>query len=188
MMTRSLVPICLAAFLLAGCQKTTVDKATAPQGQAAAPAANAPAKPAPAPTAEPAPASAPKAETLVGAKLTDAPVIKVVELLDNPAAHEGKLVAIEGNVAAMCHHRKLWFSVVDDDSGRQVRVLTHPAFLTPDGSIGRKVRVEGMVEKIEVPGERARHIAKEHGTADPEKIKGEVHHEGILRAKGARFR
>ncbi len=125
--------------------------------------------------------------TLVGAALTGAPTAKVVALMKAPAEFEGKLVALRGSVAAMCHHRKLWFSMVDDDSGRQLRVITHPAFLTPGGSIGRKVLVEGIVEKIEIPAARARHIAKEHGTADPSKIKGDVHHEAVLRAKGAKF-
>lgn len=173
---RTLLHLCLAAVLLAGCQKITPTKETANKATRATKAL------------EPAPGAGAKEETLAGAKLTDAPLIKVVDLLDNPDTHAGKLVAIEGNVAAMCHHRKLWFSVVDDDSGRQVRVITSPAFLTPDGSIGRKVRVEGLVEKIQTPAARAKHIAKEHGTADPDKITGEVHHEGILRAKGARFR
>ncbi len=180
-MKPALFLFCLAAVLTSGCKKEIAPQEpaapakTAPQARAAAPA-------------EPAPAPPANKETLVGAALTDAPLIKVADLLGDPGKHEGKLVALEGNVAAMCHHRKLWFSVVDDDSGRQVRVITHPAFLTPDGAIGRKVRVEGVVEKIEIPAARARHIAKEHGTSDPEKIKGEVHHEGILRAKGARFR
>lgn len=126
-------------------------------------------------------------ETLVGGKLTGAPRVKVAELMDKPDEHVGKLVALEGNVGAMCHHRKLWFSVIDDDTGRQIRVITAPAFITPEDSIGRKVRVEGVVEKIEIPAARAKHIAKEHKTADPDKITGDVHHEPILRGKGAVF-
>ena len=177
----ALLLFCLAAALAAGCKKESAPAEPAAPAKAAAPVKSTLA-PAPAPSPPPA------KETLVGAALTDAPLAKVADILSDPDKYAGKLVALEGNVAAMCHHRKLWFSVVDDDSGRQVRVITHPAFLTPDGAIGRKVRVEGMVEKIEIPAERARHIAREHGTSDPEKIKGEVHHEGILRAKGARFR
>ena len=62
-----------------------------------------------------------------------------------------------------------------------------PAFLVPDGVMGRKVRVEGTVEHIELPAARAKHMAKEHKLRDPEKISGEVAREPVLRAVAARF-
>ena len=172
----------LSLSLTAACK---TQEQTAPAAPPAAPAEGTPARaPAPAPATA---ARAGEGAIHVGAKFTGARVIKVAELRQRADELLGKAVALEGNVSAWCHHRRRWFAVADDQSGTQVRVMTVPAFLVPEGVMGRKVRVEGTVEQIELPAQRARHMAKEHKLRDPEKISGEVAREPVLRAVAARF-
>ncbi len=116
-----------------------------------------------------------------GDKLAGAQAVSVAELLANPEAFAGKTVRLEGNVSAMCTHRRAWFSVQSDDrSGGYVRIIAAPKFLVPEGSIGKRARTEGVVEIVEVPKEQAEHYAAEHQL--PPQFKAPV-----LRATGAEF-
>ncbi len=123
---------------------------------------------------------------LIGAKLAGAALVKVADLAARPDEFVGKTVRVEGDVSAMCHHRRAWFAVQDegDRSGGFVRVLTTPKFLVPAGSIGKKVRVEGTVEVVEVPAKQAKYFAKGHKMGDPDKIEGPVKRP-VIRANGA---
>jgi len=114
-------------------------------------------------------------------------VVKVSELLADPNAYAGKSVAIEGDVSAMCQHRRGWFSIVaEDKSGRFVRVVTAPDFLVPVGSIGKTAKAEGVVEVIEVEQKHAQHLAGEHKLGDPAEIAANIQ-QVVLRASGAEF-
>ncbi|MBW2457933.1 MAG: hypothetical protein JRI68_25735, partial [Deltaproteobacteria bacterium] len=113
---------------------------------------------------------------LIGAKLTGVEVVKIVDLAARPDDFVGKTVRVEGDVLGMCHHKRAWFAMQDegDRSGGFVRVVTGPKFLVPAGSVGKKARVEGTVEVVEVPPRRAKYFAKSHNMGDPEKITGPV--------------
>ena len=128
-----------------------------------------------------------KAVTHVGKELTGAARARVNALLDKPAEFTGKTVTLEGHVSAMCHHKRRWFAVVDDKSGRHVRVLTAPVFLTPAGSIGKRVRVEGSVEQVEVSAAMARHLSGSHKLAGTGAIKAGPRKVVVLRATVAQF-
>src|SRR5512145_248579 len=119
----------------------------------------------------------------VGAKLGTATRVSVVDLVSHPDAHAGRTVRIEGDITAMCHHRRAWFAVQDpkDRSGTFVRVMAAPAFLVPPGSIGKRARTEGVVEIRDVPAPTSRHLAQEHGLGGPREAAKQV----ILRATGA---
>jgi hypothetical protein len=121
---------------------------------------------------------------VVGAKLSGAAPVSVRELLDNPDAFAGKRVRLEGDVAAMCHHKRRWFAVQDpgDRSGQFVRVMAAPAFLVPPESIGKKARAEGTVEVIELPAATQQHLAREH---DLGRERAEPQKRVVLRATGA---
>ena len=128
--------------------------------------------------------------TAVGSRLSGAPRVKVVDLMARPEEFAGKTVRLEGDVPAMCVHRRTWFGIQDpgDKSGVFLRVLATPAFLVPEGSIGKRARTEGTVEIIEVDAAAARHFAKMHGLGDPEAIQGEGKIKSVvLRATGAEF-
>jgi hypothetical protein len=125
--------------------------------------------------------------THAGAALAGLDEVALPALLDNPTAYRGKRIRVRGDVSAMCHHERAWFSLVaGDKTGRHVRVFTAPRFLVPHGSIGRAAVTEGIVDVIEIPAERARHMAKEHKLADPADIQGPVL-QVIIRASGADF-
>ncbi|TNF31175.1 MAG: DUF4920 domain-containing protein [Deltaproteobacteria bacterium] len=114
--------------------------------------------------------------------------VAVSALLADPAAFKGKTIALEGDVSAMCGHKRGWFAVAaEDKSGRQVRILTAPTFLVPAGSIGRSAVAEGTVEVVEIAAEHAKHLADEHQLEDPAKIKTENVQRIVVRANGAEF-
>jgi len=121
----------------------------------------------------------------VGARLGDAPRVALPELLARPEAFTGKTIRIEGDVAAMCHHRRAWFALqqVGDRQGRTVRVIGAPAFLVPPGAVGRRARAEGIVELVDVPARTRAHLATEHGLEEPPPPERVV----VLRAAGAEF-
>jgi hypothetical protein len=125
---------------------------------------------------------------LVGSDLAGLDAVSVKDLLAKPDDYAGKTVRIEGDVNAMCHHRRGWFSVQDegDRTGDFVRVLTNPKFLVPAGSIGKKVRAEGTVDVIEESAAAAKHYAEGHKIGDPGKIEGPVKRV-VIRASGAEF-
>lgn len=125
--------------------------------------------------------------THVGAALAGIGEVALTDLLGNPTAYRGKTVRVRGDVSAMCHHKRGWFSLAaGDKTGRHVRVFTAPQFLVPHGSIGRTAVTEGTVDVIEIPAARARHMAAEHKLADPADIQGPVQ-QVIIRATGADF-
>ncbi len=123
---------------------------------------------------------------ILGAKLAGAELVKITDLAARPEQFAGKTVRVEGDVLGMCHHRRAWFAVQDegDRSGGFVRVMTGPKFLVPAGSIGKKARVEGTIEIVEVPAARAKYFAKSHKMGDPDKITGPVKR-AVIRATGA---
>ena len=116
-----------------------------------------------------------------GAKLAGAPGVSVAELSQMPESWAGKTVRLEGNVSTMCNHRRTWFAMQSEDrQGGVVRVLATPAFLVPEGSIGKRARAEGVVELVDVPLETAQHYAQTHQL--PVQTRA-----AVLRATGAEF-
>ena len=119
----------------------------------------------------------------------DAKLVKTAAVRKAIETWLGKTVRLEGRVSAQCTKRRRWFSIVDDDSGRTIRVMTVPVFLAPRQVIGKKAHIVGKLERLAIPLSRARHMAKHHGLTPPDKttIKGDEVHELVLRATGARF-
>ena len=125
---------------------------------------------------------------VVGAKLSGLPVVKVADLIAKPDDYAGKTIRVEGDVSAMCTHRRGWFTVQDagDKSGTYVRILTAPSFLVPPGSIGKKARAEGRVEVIDVDPGSARHYAQDHRLPGQD-VDGVPNKTVVIRAIGAEF-
>jgi hypothetical protein len=122
-----------------------------------------------------------------GQEFTQAAPVAVAELVKNHAAYLGKTVQVEGDIMAMCTHKRGWLALVgkDDQSGAQLRAFTAPVFLVPADSIGKSVRIEGTVDEVEVPAEMAKHFAKEHQLDMPEGD-GPVK-QAVIRATAADF-
>lgn len=124
---------------------------------------------------------------LGGQELGNAEPIAIADLAAKADELKGKLVRVEGNVAAMCHHKRSWFTLVgDDQSGSYVRVLTAPAFLVPPGSIGKTARAEGTIDVVEINPATAKHFAERHKLAMPDDGAASAK-QVVLRAVGAEF-
>ena len=109
-----------------------------------------------------------KQATHVGEPFVTAPQVTLAELLAAPQRYVGQTIEVEGDVAAMCHHRRAWLALVgDDQSGRNLQVWTVPVFLVPDGAIGKRAVAQGSVEVLEVSGAQERHMASEHQLEAP---------------------
>lgn len=125
--------------------------------------------------------------THVGHTFAGAEEVQVSALLADPAAYSGKKVMLQGDVSAMCGHRRGWFAIAaEDKSGRQVRLITAPTFLVPAGSVGKSAIAEGVVEIVEIPKDHAKHLAEEHKLEDPDKITADVK-QVVIRTEGAEF-
>jgi hypothetical protein len=124
----------------------------------------------------------------VGEPLGSAQQVTVQHLIDNAERLAGTTVRIEGNVSAMCQHRRGWFAVQDrgDRSGQYVRVMAAPRFLVPQGAVGRRATTEGVVEFVTVPAAAARHFAEDYALGDADEVRGDTR-AVVLRATGAEF-
>ncbi|PIE19449.1 MAG: hypothetical protein CSA65_02125 [Proteobacteria bacterium] len=124
-----------------------------------------------------------------GKSMPSAPTAKTATLRAKADTWLGKQVRLRGRVSAQCTKRRRWFAIVDDDSGRTMRVLTVPVFLPPRQVVGKQVEVVGKLERLELPLKRAQHMAEHHKLTPPDKasIKGKRVQELVLRAVSARF-
>lgn len=122
-----------------------------------------------------------------GKEFTSVPVVSVAELLSKPDAYLGKVVQVEGDISAMCTHKRGWMAVVaEDKSGRNLRIMTAPTFLVPPESIGKTAHAEGKIDVIEVPEAMAKHLAADH-KLDELKVKDGKVQQVVMHATGADF-
>jgi hypothetical protein len=124
----------------------------------------------------------------VGAQVEGAPEVTIAELISAPEAWAGKQVRISGDISAMCDHKRAWFAVVNegDQTGTQLQVRTAPAFLVPEGSVGKRARAIGTVEVVEVARKEAAHLEEEHKLPTTAEQSGKLQRV-IVRAVGADF-
>jgi hypothetical protein len=124
----------------------------------------------------------------LGAELSRSEALPVAQLLTRGAEFDGQTVVLEGDVSAMCGHRRAWFAVnAGDQSGKNLRVITAPAFLVPPDSVGKSALVEGIVELLEVKASHAEHISEEHKLGESGEVGDGTVTQVVLRAKGADF-
>ena len=141
----------------------------------------------PAKAAEPAPPPAAEAVKL-GKALAGAEQVAVADLLKDPAAWEGKIGRVTGEVKDFCHHRRAWFGVSTKDGTGMLRVFTAPRFQAPVDCKGKTVTAEGKVEVITIEPEAAQHYAKEHKFLTKEEVEsGKPMKRPLIRAFGAEF-
>ena len=117
---------------------------------------------APAPSA---PAEKVAEPTLVrGEKLKGLPKVELAALLKDPAASEGKAVALEGKVRKACEKKGCWMEI-GEEKGPGVRVTFKDyGFFVPIDSAGSTVKIEGVVAVKELSDERVKHYEGEGAT------------------------
>ncbi|MDF1552771.1 MAG: DUF4920 domain-containing protein [Deferrisomatales bacterium] len=117
----------------------------------------------------------------------------VSEILANPAAYQGRTVAVEGTVVEVCAKRGCWVELSSDQKYQTIRIkVTDGVIVFPMSARGKHARVQGTVEELQMSAEQAlaaaRHHAEEQGKAfDPSSVSGPTTHVRI-RATGAEIR
>jgi hypothetical protein len=108
------------------------------------------------------------AETKLGAgvSLKDSTPIKA--LVEQPAAHVGKTLRVDGVATAVCTHMGCWMAVAPegDEQGGTIRLKVDDGVIVfPVTAKGRKVSAEGVFEAVGGNGD-ATNAAAEHAAHD----------------------
>ncbi|MEW6210029.1 MAG: DUF4920 domain-containing protein [Acidobacteriota bacterium] len=107
-----------------------------------------------------------------GAAFTDAKTVSLKEILSDVGTFSGKTIKVEGEITEVCQAKGCWLVVTDGKQEMRVKFKDYGFFVPKDAS-GRKVILEGIVEKKTISEDHAKHIAEESGgKQDPVKIKG----------------
>ena len=114
------------------------------------------------------------AETKLGAGVSLKESTPIRALVEQPAAHVGKTLRIDGVATAVCTHMGCWMAVApegaegreDNDQGATVRLKVDDGVIVfPVTAKGRKVSAEGVFEAVGGNGD-ARDAAAEHAAHD----------------------
>jgi hypothetical protein len=121
------------------------------------------------------------AETKLGGGVTLRESTPIKALIEQPAAHVGKTLRIDGVATAVCTHMGCWMAVADEgpagpvgndgrDGGEQratVRLKVDDGVIVfPVTAKGRKVSAEGVFEVVGGNGD-SKDAAAEHAAHDP---------------------
>lgn len=104
----------------------------------------------------------------------------VSEIVANPGAYVGRTVVVEGPVVEVCAKRGCWLELGSDQKYQTLRVkVADGVIVFPMSARGKRARVQGTVEQLEMSADQARaaaqHHAEEQGKAfDPKAITGPV--------------
>lgn len=113
----------------------------------------------------------------LGAKLSLSSATPIAELLASPDKFVGKKVQVKGRVTEVCQKAGCWMNIVDDATGKMIRIKVKDGEIVfPKESSGKQAVAEGVFAKIEMTKEQAiaqaKHEAEEQGrTFDPASVK-----------------
>ena len=97
-----------------------------------------------------------------GAALTDAPVVKLADVLSEPKNYAGKRLIVEGVVERVCQKQGCWMEIAPEKGTRGVRVeFGEHAFFVPFNSAGLKARAEGEFGIKHLTEQEATHLERE---------------------------
>ncbi len=135
--------------------------------------------------------SAAAATLNLGAPLKVKKATPIPVLMQSPDAYVGKAVQVEGRITEVCQKEGCWMLLVDDASGKSVRIKVKDGEIVfPKDGNGRRAVAEGVFTKMERTREQtiaaAKHEAEEQGRVfDPSSIKsGSVFYQ--IQGTGAR--
>jgi hypothetical protein len=96
---------------------------------------------------EPAAAATTPAKEVYG-QVSEGPAVQPSEILARIDAYAGKVVRVEGTVAAVCKMRGCWMDVAGAD-GAKLRIKVRDGQVVfPTSAVGKRVIAEGVVVKI----------------------------------------
>ena len=104
-----------------------------------------------------------------GSKITKKEQVPLSQLVGNFEKYKGQVVSFEATPKKVCEKSGCW--MVLGDGKNQVRTLFKDyGFFVPQTILGKKVKVQGVMEKKEVSAATRRHYLKDAG-ASAEDIK-----------------
>ena len=107
-------------------------------------------------------------ETKLGSGVGLKEATPVKALVEQPAAHVGKTLRIDGVATAVCTHMGCWMAVAaeGDEQGQTVRLKVDDGVIVfPVTAKGRKVSAEGVFEAVGVSAD-SKDAAAEHAAHD----------------------
>ncbi|MEM7646469.1 MAG: DUF4920 domain-containing protein [Pseudomonadota bacterium] len=111
-------------------------------------------------------------QTKFGGTIGSGEVVKLAKVMDNYSSFSGKPVVFEGTPKKVCKKSGCWMVVKDGD--KEVRTLFKDyGFFVPADILGKKIRVQGMMEQKKVSAGTIRHFMKDEGKSldDIKKVK-----------------
>ncbi len=91
----------------------------------------------------------------------------LAELLKRPESFEGRDILLEGTARKVCAKKGCWMVLSDGD--REIRITFKDyAFFLPKGSLGRRVRAQGLASRETVSVRDQRHFLKDEGAGRDE--------------------
>lgn len=113
-----------------------------------------------------------KAGKHFGAPFTDAKVIALDKAISDVEKYASKTIKIEGEIKDVCQAKGCWLVITDGERAMRVSFKDY-GFFVPKDATGKKVVLEGTIEKKTISEMHAQHIAQESKEkTDPSTIKG----------------
>lgn len=103
-----------------------------------------------------------KGQTKFGGKITTTKVEKLNDIVTDFKKFEGKTVSFEAVPKKVCKKSGCW--MVLKDGNKEVRTLFKDyGFFVPADIVGKKVRVQGVMEQKQISAATRRHFMKDEG-------------------------
>jgi hypothetical protein len=113
-----------------------------------------------------------KAGKHFGAPFTDAKVVALDKAISDVEKYASKPIKLEGEIKDVCQAKGCWLVITDGERAMRVSFKDY-GFFVPKDATGKKVILEGMIEKKTISEMHAQHIAEESKEkTDPSTIKG----------------
>ena len=113
-----------------------------------------------------------KASKHFGAPFTDAKVVALEKAMADVEKYANKPIKLEGEIKDVCQAKGCWLVITDGERAMRVSFKDY-GFFVPKDATGKKVVLEGMIEKKTITEMHAQHIAQESKEkTDPSTIKG----------------
>ncbi len=107
-----------------------------------------------------------------GAPFTEAKVVALDKAISDVEKYAGKAIKVEGEIKDVCQAKGCWLVITDGERAMRVSFKDY-GFFVPKDATGKKVVLEGMIEKKTITEMHAQHIAQESKEkTDPSTIKG----------------
>lgn len=98
-------------------------------------------------------------EKVYGEGVKGAELVKVSDLLADPAAYVGKTLRVEGMAVGTCAHRGCWVNLAGDKEGQVVRVQVEDGVIVfPPEIVGDQVVAEGVWTANELTLEQTKQV------------------------------